>query len=101
MSHLLERLAGCSLAEKAELFQALARELIADSDGIRLVPIRSATGAVMGYYLMTEDDGLTEIDLSKGVAELSDPDGLVPIDEVLASRAGRRSSASPETAPQV
>ncbi len=97
---LLDRLTGCSLEEKAELFQTLARELIADSDGIQLLPIRSATGTLMGYYLMTEDDGLTEIDLSKGVAALSDPDGLVPIKEVLASRAWQ-SSVSPETAPQV
>jgi hypothetical protein len=98
MSHLLDRLAGCSLEEKAELCQALLRDLIADSDEIRLMPIRSATGKVMGYYLVTEDDGMTEIDVSQGVAELSDPEGLVPIEEVLA---GRQPAPSPETAPQV
>jgi hypothetical protein len=101
MSQLLDRLAGCSLEEKAELCQALLRDLIADSEEIRLMPIRSATGRVMGYYLVTEDDGQTEIDVSEGITELSDPEGLVPIDEVLGDSATEPSKSSPEDPAQV
>lgn len=85
---LLKDLTGCSVAEKAEIFQALAVELFAFSGSSAPVPVCEDTGAVLGYFVPAEDDGLIDIDINAGVPEIASPGELVPIEDVLAESLG-------------
>ena len=80
----LMNLSCYSVAEKAELFQSLAQALFTTPGSTDPILIRTATGAVLGYFVPANRGNEAEIDLNAGVAELSDPNSLVPIEEVLA-----------------
>ncbi len=84
---LLKSLTCCSVAEKAEFFQALAQELSASPSSTDPILVRTATGAVLGCFVPADQGHEPEIDLNEVVAELLDPDDLVPISFALHPRA--------------